>query len=201
MLREKKIFSRTIQEIIDIAENQIFWTNESEKQSITIFCTSLLKKELSGDSDQKKEGISLFGIITWQWPNKETSRHHDQKKPYLKDNLQHQSQSLTFFTKTNHFFKLPVFYLTTKPHHLQYYCFLGQAQLYRLCGLWKMSRQIWSIFLAQKWFQLLCCKVYSVPERWQRRLSPEPKSHSGRGRFQADHALEESAGHSSRKLW
>ena len=33
---------------------------------------------------------------------------------------------------------------------LQHYCFLGQANLHRLCGLWQVSRRIWTIFLVQK---------------------------------------------------
>ena len=50
-------------------------------------------------------------------------------------------------------------------HGLQHYCFLGQVNLYRLCGLWPMSRQIWTIFLVQKRFQLLGCKTQSIQER------------------------------------
>ena len=34
-------------------------------------------------------------------------------------------------------------------HGLQHYCFLGQANLYRLCGLWQESRQTWANFMVQ----------------------------------------------------
>ena len=35
-------------------------------------------------------------------------------------------------------------------HGLQHYCFLGQTGLHRLCGHWRMLRQIWTIFMVQK---------------------------------------------------
>ena len=66
---------------------------------------------------------------------------------------------------------------------LQHYCFLGQANLYLLCELWYMSRQIWTIFWVQKRFQLLGCKTQSIQERWQQRVPTGPKSYNGRGRF------------------
>ena len=52
-----------------------------------------------------------------------------------------------------------------------------------------MSRQIWTIFLVQKWFQLLGYKTQSVQERWQERVPTGPKSYNGRGRFQPVYAL------------
>ena len=44
-------------------------------------------------------------------------------------------------------------------HASQNYCFFGQIILYRLCGLWQMPRQTWTIFWFQKRFQLLGCKT------------------------------------------
>ena len=32
---------------------------------------------------------------------------------------------------------------------IQHYCFLGQANLYRLCGKWQLPRLTWPIFLVQ----------------------------------------------------
>ena len=46
---------------------------------------------------------------------------------------------------------------TTKTDGLQRYCCLGQANFYRICGLWWMPKQIWTIFLIEKWFQPLGC--------------------------------------------
>ena len=85
-------------------------------------------------------------------------------------------------------------------HGLQHYCFLGQANLYRLIGVWQISRQIWTIFLVQKRFQLLGCKFQSIQERWQERVPTGPKSYNGRGKLQPVYAIEESAGQCSRKL-
>ena len=48
---------------------------------------------------------------------------------------------------------------------LQHYCCFGQANMYRLCGLWQISRQIWMIFVVQKRFQLLGCQTQSIHER------------------------------------
>ena len=56
-----------------------------------------------------------------------------------------------------------------------------------------MSRQIWTIFVVQKRFQLLGCKTQSIEERWQERIPSGPKSYNGRGRFQPVYAIEESA--------
>ena len=50
-------------------------------------------------------------------------------------------------------------------HGSQHYFFLGQANFYRLCGLWQMSRQIWTIFLVIKRFQLIECKTQGIHER------------------------------------
>ena len=72
----------------------------------------------------------------------------------------------------NHFLQLPEY-----THGSQHYGFLGQANLYRLSGLWQMPRQIWTISF------------------WT-----GTKSYNGRGRFQPTYAIEESAGPCSRKL-
>ena len=53
-----------------------------------------------------------------------------------------------------------------------------------------MSRQIWTNFLVQKRFQLLGCKIKSIQEGWQERVSTGPKSYYGRSRFQPVYAIE-----------
>ena len=102
------------------------------------------------------------------------------------------------FTKTYTSFSYQHFISFT--HGLQQYCFLGQVNLYRLCGFWQMSRQIWTIFLVEKRFQLLGCKTQSIQEKWQERVPTGPKSYNGRGRFQPVYAIEESTGEFSKKI-
>ena len=64
-----------------------------------------------------------------------------------------------------------------------------------------MPRQIWTIFLVQKWFHLLGCKTQCFQERWQQRVPTGPKSYKGRSRFQPVYAIEESAGFSGKICW
>ena len=54
-------------------------------------------------------------------------------------------------------------------------------------------------FFVQKGFLLLECKTRSLQERWQQRVPTASKSHIGRSRFQPVFAIEESAGHCSKK--
>ena len=56
-------------------------------------------------------------------------------------------------------------------------------------------------FLSLKGMQILECKSESFQEKSQRRLHTGTKSYNGRGRLQPVHAIEESTGHCSRKLW
>ena len=84
------------------------------------------------------------------------------KDAYISNELQLQNLSLTFIHKINLSFQLPAFYLVTQG--LQHYWFFGQANLYRLCGLWQMSTQISTNFLVQKRLQLLGCKTQSFQE-------------------------------------
>ena len=70
------------------------------------------------------------------------------------------------FTISNHSFQLSISFT----HGLQHYCFLGQAYLYRLCGLWQMSRQIWTIFLVQKRFLDVKLKVFRKDDKKEFRL-------------------------------
>ena len=84
----------------------------------------------------------------------EISRYNDQKRCEYK---QWKTVQKTFFNfhsqkQITSFSYHPSVWFT---HGLQHHCFLGQANLYRLCGLWQMSRQIWTIFLDQKRLQLL----------------------------------------------
>ena len=63
-----------------------------------------------------------------------------------------------------------------------------------------MSRQIWTVFLVEKRFQLLGYKTQSIQERSQRIVPTGPKTYDGRGRFQPVYAIEESAGQCGRKF-
>ena len=90
------------------------------------------------------------------------SRDNDQKRkenPYMevsRDTGAYESSDLhlsnhcsTLFLKN----QLAIFsyqHSISFTHGLQHYRNLGQANLYRLCGLWQMSRQIWTTFLVQK---------------------------------------------------
>ena len=110
-------------------------------------------------------------------PYRELSRDNDQKRCLWKKrnaaptsffNFHWQNQFTSFSYQHSIFFT----------YGLQHYCFLGQANLYGLCGLWQMSRQIWTIFLVQKRFQTLGCKAQSFQEKWQQRVSTGPKSYT-----------------------
>ena len=68
-------------------------------------------------------------------------------------------------------------------HGLQHYCFLGKPELYGLCGLRQLSRQIWTVFLVQKRFQLLGCKTQNIQERWQQRVPTGLKTYDGEEDF------------------
>ena len=64
-------------------------------------------------------------------------------------------QYFTLFSRLNCSFSL-----FSKQHkwiwnNLQHYSNLGQTVLHRLCGLWQVSRVIWTVFLSEKWLQLL----------------------------------------------
>ena len=57
--------------------------------------------ETSRDNDQKRR----------KSPYMEMSRDNDQKHAYISQGIQLQNHSLISFTKTNHFFQLPAYYL------------------------------------------------------------------------------------------
>ena len=106
----------------------VFWTNENEKQNTTTFRTNLLKKE--------------------EVPNEEMSRDNGQKGsvnkqqfPALKSSPNFHCQKL--FTSFSHQRAISF------THGLQHYRFLGKVNFYRLCELWKMSRQLSTILLIQ----------------------------------------------------
>ena len=138
----------------------------------------------------KKKRTSLKGNITWQWPEKKSIYV---KKCSCKIKLQ------LLFTKTI----MPLSYQHCLPfiHRSQHYCFLGQANWYRLYRLWQMPRQTWTIFFVQNWFKLVGRKIQTFQANCQQRLPTGTKFYNGRGPFQPDHAIKESAGLCCRKLW
>ena len=74
----------------------VFRTKDSEKESATLFCTSLPRKELSSDSDH---GIKESPYLEISNDNDKKSKHHVTmtKKAYMRNILQHQFHSLTLF--------------------------------------------------------------------------------------------------------
>ena len=138
----------------------------------------------------KKEKISLYGKVTWQWPK--------QMRIWV---TKCSSKSFFNFLSQKRITSFSYQHSISFTHGLQHYCFLGKANVYRLCGLWEMSRQIWTIFMVQKRFQLLGYKTQNLQERWQQRVPTGPKSYFGRGRFQPVFEIEELAGQCSRELY
>ena len=127
--------------------------------------------ELSRYIDQKRE----------ESPKMEKSRDIVRKSVWKQQFLApesiiifHCQKLFTFFSNQRAIFSA---------HGLQLYCFLGQVNLYCLCGLWKMSRQIWWFFKVRKFLQLLACQIYGVQAERQKRLSSGPKSHYERSRL------------------
>ena len=94
----------------------------------------------------------------------EMSRNNDREEPYIGNNLQHQRHSLNFILENNQDFSYRNSISITKFHGLQHYCSLGQANLYRVCGLWKRQRPIWLIFFVQKRFQIFEYKTQFFQE-------------------------------------
>ena len=190
----------------------VFWTNESEKQDTISFCTSLLRKETGPIYGQvtwhgrKRDRISLCGNVTWKGPKGkesryvEMSRDNDQKRCVYKIGI---AAPKSFFNIHSQelFTSFSYQHSISFTHGLQNYCFLGQANLYRLHGLWQRPRQIGTFLLVQKWLKKLGCKTQSFQERWQERIPTGIKTHNGRGTFQPVYAIEEPTGHCSRKLY
>ena len=55
-------------------------------------------------------------------------------------------------------------------------------------------------FFSPKFFQIFGCRTQSFQKKWQQRVPTGAKSYNGRDRFQPIYAIEESAGHCSRKI-
>ena len=107
--------------------------------------------EKTRDSEQKGKNI-----LIWKCHVRMTK-----KDAYISNEIQFQNNSQFFihknkslFSATSILYRSPLqhyaYNTTGSQHGLQHYCFLGRANLYRLCGLWQMSRQIWTTFLDQK---------------------------------------------------
>ena len=128
----------------------VFGFNDAEKQSVTCFCSSLSKMDISRDSNQKRKDSPYLDL----------SRDHDKKRS-LKNRQIAASKSLfnLFSLKSITCLSSQRSISTTKPHILQHEPLLEPTHLYRICKLWKLSRQVWSIFLLQKGFQILGCET------------------------------------------
>ena len=75
------------------------------------------------------------------------------KDAYISNGMQIQNHSLAFIHKNKSL--LSPNSIPSRSRMAQHYCFLGQANFNRLCGLWEVSRQIWRNFLVQKRLPLL----------------------------------------------
>ena len=140
--------------------------NEPEKRNNTDFVQVYQKKDLPNketsrfDDQKRKESryvekssddvhmgkIHLNRNIMWQWSKTkliQATFRSSRSIPYLSFSRKITCVSYQFFYSTN------------KTHGLQHHCFHEQSNLYRIFGLWKMSRKIRVIFLVQIRVQLL----------------------------------------------
>ena len=117
---------------------------ESEKQNFTGFCTSPPKKTMSRENVQKTKETPFLDITPESDQKKRKTSDIDQVEAYISNKLQLQNYLQLFTTKINHFFQLPAFYLGHA--WLTTLLLRWTSQFYRLCGLWKMPRQIWTRF-------------------------------------------------------
>ena len=111
-----------------------------------VFCTNI----------PKKEKISWSGKVTWPRTKKR------RKSPDIKtnhDSEQQWSVNKQKLTASKSFFKFlcqeVISFVSYQravsfTNGLQDCCFFGQTKFYQLCGFWKMSRQVWTIFAIQK---------------------------------------------------
>ena len=155
----------------------VFWTTEYEKKILLLFVQTYRKTKkvlyigITSDNDRKRK----------ESPYMETSRDNEQKNAYIGNEMLLQKYFLTLIHKSKSPFSHQ--HSISFTHGLQHYRFLGQANLYRLCELWQTSRQIWTFFWVQKWFQILGCKTQSIQKRWQQRVPTGPKFYNGRSSF------------------
>ena len=124
----------------------------------------------------------------------EQSRDKDQKRSINRQQIATPNAFFNFHAQRNTSFSYQSFLLTTRTHGLEYYCFSGQGILYQLCGLWELSKMFRTLFLIQKWLQLLGWKTENFQEKWQQRFSTGTIFYNGRTKFQTVHAIEDSDG-------
>ena len=148
-----------------------------KRQIFVISCTNLPKKERG----------SLYRNVTGKWPTRNKYPYMEVSRDngaYKSSKLQLSNHCSTFILK-NQLASFSYQHSISFTHGLKHSCFLGQANLHRLCGLWQEFRQIWTIFLVQKWLQLIGSQSKSVQEKRQKcRISTETKPFNGRSRFQ-----------------
>ena len=81
--------------------------------------------------------------IRKQSAHMETSPDNDQKRCVFKQTFATPKSSFTFHSRKKFIsFSNQCIITRTKSHGLQHSCFHGQANFYRLCKPWKLSRQI-----------------------------------------------------------
>ena len=121
------------------------------------------------------------------------------KDAYISNEKQLQNHSSTSILK-NQVASFSYQHSISFTHGLQHYRNLGQTGLHRLCGLWQVSRQIWTIFLSKNDSNYWEIKL-SVQQRRQKcRILTETKPFNGRSRFQSVYSTKKSTSCCSRQL-
>ena len=96
--------------------------------------------EMSRNNDQKRK----------KSPYLEMSRDNDQQKQRKVSNEKQLQNHCSTFILKNQLASFSYLHSISFTRGLQHDRNLGQANLHRLCGLWQVSRQIWTILLDQK---------------------------------------------------
>ena len=95
-----------------------FETNEAEKQTVTTFCASLPKKEVSRDSNQKRKKLLIWNYHVTMTKRK-TSCDFEQKEANISNNGQRQSHCLTFVVKNESILSASIV-LSQRPNFMTY---------------------------------------------------------------------------------
>ena len=145
--------------------------NKWTKKHVTTFCKNL----------PEKKGGSIYGSVAWKWRKEERNclyanvNDNNQKRRNLllwqcqvamTEKKRKKQQFLgpkSFFIFRSHQLFTSFSYQRALSfiHGLQHNYFLEQGNLYWLCRFWKISRQIWSILMVQKWLELFECEIQS----------------------------------------
>ena len=180
-LQEKKQFFKVLVQKLRINSEitAAIWLlnrilNKWTLKNVTVL-SSLTEERSTTWHFPKMERISLYGCCTQKWTDKETSRENDQKGSVHKKQV---AAVKSFFNlpSRKQMFLFSYQRSTWLTHSLQRYCFRGEANLYRLCGLWQVPRRVWTFVLVHKIFQLPGCETQFFQEVWQQSFPIGTKS-------------------------